>query len=123
MVQTAQEALRPARYEITATRYEHPIKKDCMPEDIIREICNYFKLHREQIVSKSRIREIVTARMLAMWFVYYKCPEQSSTSVGVMFGERDHTTVLHAKNTVMNLTNGPTPVWKDHFDYLSKLFN
>jgi len=120
MVQTTQKALTQSQYAVIATKYDHRIVR---PEDIIRGVCDYFGLQRDQVISRSRKRDIVTARMLSMWFVYHKCPEQSTTSVGDMFGSRDHTTVLHAKNTVMNLTNGPTPVWREHFECLQKLFN
>jgi chromosomal replication initiator protein len=49
----------------------------------------------EGIVGKSRKKEIVEARQTAM-FLCRNILESSLSSVGMYFGGRDHTTVMHA---------------------------
>lgn len=108
---------------INYTRYELPKNYTVRPEYIINRVCTYFSITEKQIMAKNRKRTIVTARMLSMYFIYKLCPEQSLSSIGRMFGNRDHTTVIHSKNTVVKFVYGPDPIWKDYHDYFHNLFN
>lgn len=65
-------------------------------------VCDYFKIKSEEIQSKTRKREIVQARQLAMYFAknYTNAP---LAVIGEKIGKRDHATVLHACKTVKNL--------------------
>lgn len=56
----------------------------------------------EQVQSKSRKREFVEARQIAM-FVLKNFTNQSLKSIGWQFGGRDHSTVIHAKTTISDL--------------------
>ena len=51
---------------------------------------------------KSRKREVVTARQIAMYMID-KYTDLSLTSIGAFCGRRDHTTVIHGKRNVENL--------------------
>lgn len=51
---------------------------------------------------KTRQREIVTARQIAMYMLD-KYTDLSLTSIGAFCGRRDHTTVIHGKRNVENL--------------------
>ncbi|MBP9986588.1 MAG: chromosomal replication initiator protein DnaA [Bacteroidales bacterium] len=65
-------------------------------------VSDYFKISPEQISSKSRKREVVQARQIAM----YLSRTMTSTSlsyIGSQIGGRDHATVLHSFNTVNDL--------------------
>ena len=71
--------------------------------DYIQKIvCDYFKLTLEVINSKTRKREIVQARQLAMFFSK-KLTKSSLATIGLHCGNKDHATVLHACRTVNNL--------------------
>lgn len=86
----------------------HIVQKidDCRPErgnvdiDYIQEIvCKYFGITEEEIKGKSRTRNIVLARQIAM----YLCKEYTELSlkaIGFHFGGRDHSTVIHAIQTI-----------------------
>lgn len=63
---------------------------------------NYFDLTWEQITSKTRKREIVQVRQLAMWFMIAHT-KWSLEVIGKRCGNKDHATVLHARKTVNNL--------------------
>jgi chromosomal replication initiator protein len=69
---------------------------------IQKVICDYFNLPVELMVSKTRKREIVQARQLAMYFSK-KLTKASLATIGLHCGNKDHATVLHACRTVANL--------------------
>ena len=62
----------------------------------------YYQVKVPQLKDKTRKREIVIARQVAMYF----CKEYTShslKSIGHYFGNRDHSTVIHAIQTVNDL--------------------
>jgi chromosomal replication initiator protein len=69
---------------------------------IQKVVCDYFGLPLEAINSKTRKREIVQARQLAMFFSK-KLTKASLATIGLHCGKKDHATVLHACRTVNNL--------------------
>lgn len=64
-------------------------------EDIIQKVCKHFELEPNSIHSKSRKREIVQVRQIAMYLAK-KHTDASSSKIGQLIGNRDHATVLHA---------------------------
>lgn len=69
---------------------------------IQKVVCDYFNISLEIINSKTRKREIVQARQLAMFFAK-KHTKASLATIGLHCGNKDHATVLHACRTVNNL--------------------
>ena len=71
--------------------------------DFIQKIvCDHFNISVEKISSKTRKRDVVQARQLAMYFSK-KLTKSSLASIGLQCGNKDHATVLHACRTVSNL--------------------
>jgi chromosomal replication initiator protein len=71
--------------------------------DYIQKIVSeYFGLTVDQMNSKTRKRNIVQARQLAM-FLAKAHTKTSLTTIGLHCGNKDHATVLHACKTVQNL--------------------
>lgn len=66
-------------------------------------VCDYFKITREVLLSKSRKRQIVQARQIAMYMSRSLIPNCSLSSIGAELGGKDHATVLHACTTVSDL--------------------
>lgn len=71
-------------------------------EDITDIVCDYFNMPVDYIRSKTRKREVVQARQIAMFFSK-SLTKLSLTSIGSQIGQKDHATVLHACKTVNNL--------------------
>ncbi|NLD20916.1 MAG: chromosomal replication initiator protein DnaA, partial [Bacteroidales bacterium] len=65
-------------------------------------VCDYFNLPHDAIQSKTRKREIVQARQIAM-YMSRNLTKVSLASIGSQIGGKDHATVLHAYNTVCDL--------------------
>jgi chromosomal replication initiator protein len=75
---------------------------------IAEEASDVFGVSIEEMRSPNRAREVVTARQAAM-YVCRSLTEESLPSIGRAFGDRDHTTVLHAVRKVEKLmTESPT---------------
>jgi len=68
-------------------------------EDVVRKVSELSGISEQGIVGKSRKQEIVEARQTAM-FLCRHILDSSLSSVGIYFGGRDHTTVMHAIKAV-----------------------
>ena len=77
-------------------------KNDLTIDHIQQIIADYFNLDIESLHSKTRKRNVVQARQLAMFFSK-KYTKNSLSTIGSQIGQRDHATVLHACKTVANL--------------------
>ncbi len=66
---------------------------------IQKAVSEYFQIPIEQLKAKTRKKEIVTARQVAMYFAK-TCTNFSLKAIGQHFGGRDHTTVMHAIDAV-----------------------
>ncbi len=80
-----------------------PAEKSEVSLDEIEDKCvSYFGVTKEQIHSKSRKREIVQARQVAM-YLCRNLTKLSLSTIGANIGNRDHATVLHSCNAVSDL--------------------
>lgn len=78
-------------------------KKRITVQKIQETVCDFFNIKKDLIQSASRKREIVQARQVTMFFIK-KMTELSLSQIGSQVGNRNHATVLHACNTVKDLT-------------------
>ncbi len=69
---------------------------------IQKTVSEYFDVKLDDLKAKTRKKEIVTARQVAMFFSKENT-NHSLKSIGYHFGGRDHTTVIHAVQTVNDL--------------------
>jgi chromosomal replication initiator protein len=70
-------------------------------DEIQDVVCDYFGMTVDLVCAKTRKREVVQARQVSMFF----CKEMTQNSlktIGLHFGGRDHSTVIHANQSVMN---------------------
>lgn len=77
-------------------------KKEISIDYIQKVVCNYYNIALEQMQSRTRKREIVQARQVAMYFSK-SLTKSSLATIGSQIGGKDHATVLHACKTVNNL--------------------
>ena len=80
-------------------------------EDVVKKVSETTNVSLKLIVGPSRRRELVKTRHLAM----YLCRELTNntlTSIGLFFGGRDHTTVIHACGQVEKVYKKKTAVTK-----------
>ena len=81
------------------------------PDLVMSVAADYFDITSEDIRSANRSRPLVTARQTAM----YLCRELTDLSlpqIGVRFGGRDHSTVIHATNKIRQLMKEKTTTYE-----------
>ena len=66
---------------------------------ITQIVCSYFKVDENKVREKNRKKEVVLARQVAM-FLSKKLTKSSLKTIGLHFGGRDHSTVIHAYNNI-----------------------
>jgi chromosomal replication initiator protein len=71
-------------------------------QSIIQESCIILQMNITDLTGKSRQREYVLLRQLLMDYFYNKFPV-SLRVIGLQFGGRDHSTVLHSRYQIENL--------------------
>ena len=71
-------------------------------DKVQRVVCDYFNVTREDLLSKTRKRNIVQARQIAM-YMSRNLINCSLSTIGSEIGGKDHATVLHACTTVTDL--------------------
>jgi chromosomal replication initiator protein len=84
---------------------QHLVKdteKEVTIDTIIESVTEHFKVRTPDLKGKSRLREIVLPRQIAMYMAK-ELTNLSLKSIGYHFGGRDHSTVIHAIQTVNDL--------------------
>ncbi len=85
-------------------------------DSIKQAVASYFNLKIEDLESKSKKREIAMPRQLAMYLAK-EFTNLTLASIGMYFGGRDHSTVLHSINVIeRNLLIDPKT--KNAYDYI-----
>lgn len=77
-------------------------KNDITIDKVQKAVCEYFNITRDTLLSKSRKRQIVQARQIAM-YMSRNLINCSLATIGSEIGGKDHATVLHACTTVSDL--------------------
>ena len=78
-------------------------KSDLTIDKVQSVVCEYFNITREALLSKTRKRQIVQARQIAMYISRNHIENCSLSTIGMELGGKDHATVLHACTTVSDL--------------------
>ncbi len=74
------------------------------PENIINVVADYYGVRPEDIKSQKRNKEIVLPRQIAMYLIRVM-NDISLKDVGKILGNRDHTTVIHGYEKIINTMN------------------
>ena len=78
-------------------------KKEIINIDlIVGTVCDYFHVEKDALVGKKKNKEIVEPRQMCIYLIT-EMLTLPLTSVGQYFGNRDHTTIMHARDKVAGL--------------------
>lgn len=97
-------------------RYAKKPKQQITIDYIIRVVADYFELKPDSLKSKTRRREVVQSRQIAMYFAK-KYTKASLTRIGAEFGGKNHATVVYSEKTVSDLADTD----KNYKRYLSEI--
>lgn len=75
--------------------FSSPLQNNITVDVIQRTVADYFNLSPNELKGKKRTRQVAFPRQIAM-FIAREITEASMTDIGLEFGGRDHTTVMHA---------------------------
>lgn len=87
-------------------------------DQIQRVVCEFFDLPEDLLRAKTRKQEVVVARQVAMYLAK-ELTNSSLKTIGLHFGGRDHSTVIHAYQSVSNHMAGDT-MFKQNVDQLRR---
>jgi chromosomal replication initiator protein len=82
-------------------------------------VCKYYGVTIESLSMRTRKREVVISRQVSMVIIKNKS-SFSLKKIGSYFGGRDHSTVIHAIQTIDDLTSTDKKIKAD-FDFLSNV--
>lgn len=77
-------------------------KQTLTTDIIIDAVCKYYSLEREDLLGKKKTKEVVEPRQIAMYLIY-DMMDLPLTAISQVFGKKDHTTVIHARNKITDL--------------------
>ncbi len=89
-------------------------------DNIQKTTAQYFKIRTSDMLSRSRSQGIVRPRQIAMALTK-ELTQHSLPEIGRNFGDRDHTTVLHACRRIKNLRDKDLKIDEDYNNLLRTL--
>ncbi len=89
-------------------------------DNIQRTVAEYYKIKMTDMISKRRNRSIARPRQMAMC-LSKDLTNHSLPEIGTMYGDRDHTTVLHACRTINELKKTSSDIYEDYQNLLRSL--
>lgn len=87
-------------------------------DHIQRVVCTFFDIPEDLLRAKTRKQEVVGARQVAMYLAK-ELTNSSLKTIGLHFGGRDHSTVIHAYQSVEDRLKSD-PVFKQNLDQLKR---
>ena len=78
---------------------DEPEKESLSAEKIIQTVCQFFKISKEELIGKKKNKEIVEPRQLCIYLINDML-DIPLAAIGSIFGGRDHTTVMHARDKI-----------------------
>ena len=84
--------------DLLVARENRPVKIDWI-QKIVSQV---YKVSRQDLISERRTQAVVRPRQIAMYLAKQMTP-RSLPDIGKRFGNRDHTTVLHAIRKIEGL--------------------
>ena len=106
LIANATLAHKEVTVELAESITEHIVgeeQNDVTIDGVQKVVCDYFNITRDELLSKTRKRNIVQARQIAMYMSRNLISNCSLSTIGAEIGGKDHATVLHACTTVSDL--------------------
>ena len=99
---TARDITLEMASEVLSSYFRVDLKGSVMIADVMRVVSDHFHVTIDQLKSKRRTQDLALARQVAMHIAREKIGA-SLNQIGRAFGNRDHTTVLHACQKIKKL--------------------
>ncbi len=93
------------------------------PQLILNTTAEAFGFTVEELCGPSRRRPLVIARQIAMYLFRHLLPDFSFPIIAKHFGDRDHTTVMHAERKIEALMKDKPQIFEQVNDLITKIRN
>jgi len=87
-------------------------KEEITPESVINAVCAYYRITKNDLVGKSKKKELVMPRQICC-FLLCDILFLPLKTIGGVLGGRDHTTILYSRNKVEELCRVNEKIAKD----------
>ena len=106
------EATKEVMEEVLSSQGEIAKKKTASitPDDIIDTVSNYFNIPKDDLIGRKRNKEIVEPRQICIYLMWSMLTIPLAT-IGQTFN-RDHTTIIHARDKIMEQVKTSPPTKK-----------
>jgi len=96
----------------------HDIKTPITIDEIQRVVCEFYDVPPDLLRAKTRKQEVVLARQVAM-YLSKQLTNSSLKTIGLHFGGRDHSTVIHSYQSVEDHLS-TDPLFKQNIEQLQR---
>lgn len=100
--------------------FNDPTARDVTPKNIIKNICDYYEITEEELLSEKRNREIAFPRQICMYLMRYLL-NLAFPKIGELLGGRHYSTVMHADEKISNLLKTDQNLKKDIDDIIHRI--
>ena len=90
-------------------------------KEIMDVTAETFGITVEELIGPSRRRPLVAARQICMYVVREMIPDTSFPAIAREFGDRDHTTVMHAVKKIKGLMDKRLPVYEQTTELMMRI--
>jgi len=127
IIALSQEALKQRELELILEKKKPLPEQVPIPtiEQVFSDVCQAFGLPEERVKLKGRKHEFVFARHVFCYVIRRIRPDISLKNIGIFISGRDHTTVIHACQSIQDGLDSKDPVfWTEWRVFLhnTKLF-
>lgn len=71
-------------------------------DTIVDAVCDYYSISKKDIIGKGRTKQVALARQIAVYLIFDMLALPLAT-IGNYFGGKDHTTIMYAKNKIIEM--------------------
>lgn len=86
-------------------------RKEFKIDTVLGIVCEYYGVEKSEVMRHNRKRQLVVPRHVTMWFLS-KYTDTTKTDIGKFF-KMDHSTVIHAENTISDLMQTSSDIKND----------
>lgn len=100
--------------------FAHKVSKD--NSLIIQRVCEFFHIKERDIKGKKRTMDLVVPRQIAIYMINKYGVHESLSSIGSLFGNRHHSTILYSVEIVETMVSNNKEFRSQFFKCCSYVF-
>jgi chromosomal replication initiation ATPase DnaA len=102
--------------------YRNYIPKSDLKQIMVNTLFERFRTTEHKLIGKTRERDIVMQRHAIMYFLY-KSKRYTLNEVGLMFGGKNHATILHAIRKVEDYLSYKDPQFMPYYEAIKSAYD